>query len=170
MGTSSHSNRSQFLIDRYCHLWSNVDRSMKGIWSILGTITIIGIILTAIYKDHLSLNIGAVLLFIILFWALNMTIDLNAWHTRNLFFIAAIEREFLSQDDYGKLLPVSYRTPKHKWITFYFINIITFILLLFSISFYIFRFQINSCYMKDWYVHLIEWHWLVLILGILITI
>ena len=40
------------------------------------------------------------------------------------------EQEFLSAEDYGHLLPKGYRTPEKKWITFYKINMGTFVLFL----------------------------------------
>jgi hypothetical protein len=52
---------------------------------------------------------------------------MNAWHRRNLFFVVKAEREFLSDQDYGRILPARYKKPDKGCITFYAINVITFI-------------------------------------------
>lgn len=161
--------RNHFLQEQYGYLWANVDRSMKGIWSIIGVITVIGTIIVAIHKNYLPFNLGAIFAFGIIFWAINVTIDLNAWHRRNLFFITSIEREFVLNSDYGKLLPKKYRKPKPNWITFYSINIITFVLLLIVFSIYIFCEHNKLLPNMKWYHNFMDWHWLVWITGVVVS-
>ena len=104
---------------------------MDGIWKLLGPITLVGSIWFAIYQQYLPSNLGNALVFIIIFWAINVTIDFNQWHRRNLIFYTAVEREFLSSQDYGHLIPLKYKIPKKGWISFYRICLITFLTVLF---------------------------------------
>jgi hypothetical protein len=124
------TRRSEFLIQWYGVLWSNVDRAMQGVWQLLGPMTVAGTIIAAVHKSYLPLSLGACLAFLVVLWALNMAIDLNNWHRRNLAFLSAVEREFLRESDYGHLIVRKYRRPSAKWITFYKINAIAFLSLL----------------------------------------
>lgn len=129
--------RKDFIREMYRVYWANIARSMEGVWKILAPITVVGTIIVGVHKDYLPPSLGLSLAFVVIFWALNMTIDLNSWHRRNLFFLAKVEREFLNEEDYGVLLPVKYRRPKKQWITFYFINLLVFVILLLLIIAYI---------------------------------
>jgi hypothetical protein len=122
--------REAFLIEWYKILWTNARQSMDGTWKLFSPIPLVGTIWFAIYKQYLPINLGTALVFVIIFWAINVTIDLNQWHRRNLFFYTAVEREFFGDNDYGRLLPTKYRSPKKGWVTFYRICLLTFITLL----------------------------------------
>ena len=142
-------------------LWSNINRSMEGIWKTLAPITVVGTIVLAIEKGYVTYPIGSALVFLILLWGLNLTVDLNNWHRRNLCFLTAVEREFLRNNDYGRLTLSKYRKPSHKWITFYKINFITFSILLLVCIIY---FCCASTKQKD-----MLWSWVLLIIGIGVT-
>jgi hypothetical protein len=103
---------------------------MNGIWNVLATITLAGATIAAIEQKYVPLHIGIAGIYLIVLWAINMTIDLNSWHVRNLIFLAAIEREFLASSDYGRLLPKAYRTPATGWITYFSLNLLAFLILL----------------------------------------
>ncbi len=118
----------EFLRTWYQVLWSNVDRSMTSIWQIAGPIALVGA--GFMYMDRLGPHLAVSLQFVIVFWALNNTIDMNSWHRRNLIFIARVERHFLRKEDYGVVIPSSFREPRMEWIAFYSINAITFVVLL----------------------------------------
>jgi len=167
---NNKSQRAQFLLNRHSQLWSNIDRSMRGIWNILATITLVGAILVSIQKEYLPLSLGAILAFGVIFWGINMAIELNVWHRRNLFFLATIENQFLEEEDYGKVLPRDYKTPPNKWIRFYFINVITFIVLLLVIAVYVGYKEISSSSNSDRGLSYDVWHWIILVLGILVTL
>lgn len=133
MGTDE-VQRQEFVKEMYRVYWTNIDRSMEGVWKVLAPITVAGTILAGIHKDYLPVSLGLALVLIVILWALNITIDLNAWHRRNLQFTSKAEQVFLSDEDYGRLLPEEYKEPKLKWITIYKINLITFVsILLFTI-------------------------------------
>ena len=114
--------RADFVIEMYRVYWANMARSMEGVWKILAPITVAGTIIAAVHKEYLPGPLGISLAFLVIFWALNMTIDLNAWHRRNLFFLTKVEQQFLRSQDYGGLLPKEYKKPATGWITFYKIN------------------------------------------------
>ena len=126
-----NKSREAFLIEWYKILWNNARQSMDGIWKLLGPITLVGSIWFAIYQQYLPSNLGNALVFVIIFWAINVTIDFNQWHRRNLIFYTAVEREFLSSQDYGHLIPLEYKIPKKGWISFYRICLIAFLTVLF---------------------------------------
>lgn len=129
--SDGNDKRQDFIKEMYRVYWANIERSMEGIWKVLAPITVAGTILAGVHKDYLPPAFGLSLALIVILWAINVTIDLNAWHRRNLFFACKAEQLFLLADDYGRLLPKGYRTPKRKWITFYKINLVTFIIFLF---------------------------------------
>lgn len=121
-------HRDEFLRTWYGVLWSNIDRSMTSIWQIAGPIALVGA--AFIYMDKFGPHLTASLQLVILFWALNNTMDMNAWHRRNLIFVARVERQFLKEADYGAIIPGSFREPRVDWIEFYSINFVTFLALL----------------------------------------
>jgi hypothetical protein len=120
--------RAEFLRTWYQVLWSNIDRSMTSIWQIAGPIALVGA--AFIYMDRLGPHLTASLQLVIVFWALNNTIDMNSWHRRNLIFISRVECQFLREEDYGVVIPSSFRMPRIDWIEFYSINALTFLVLL----------------------------------------
>jgi hypothetical protein len=122
---ADQEKRLDFVKEMYRVYWSNMARSMEGTWKVIAPLTIVGTIIGAIHKDYLPVSLGLSLALAIVFWALNVTIDLNAWHRRNLFFLTKAERVFLLPEDYGRLLPPSYRTPPKGWIEFYIIHSVT---------------------------------------------
>lgn len=129
--SNGEDRRSDFVKEMYRVYWANMARSMEGVWKILSPITVAGTIIAGVHKDYLPAPMGISLALLVIIWALNVTIDLNAWHRRNLFFAAKAEQEFLSEQDYGRLLPGRYRKPDKGWITFYQINVIAFLTFLF---------------------------------------
>lgn len=124
------SGRDEFVREMYRVYWANMSRSMDGTWKLLAPVTVGGTIIAGVHKDYLPASMGLALAFLIVFWAMNITIDLNAWHRRNLLFASKAERTFLRESDFGTLLPSGYRTPKLDWITFYRINVMTFVVFL----------------------------------------
>lgn len=122
--------RADFIKEMYGVYWDNITRSMEGVWKVLAPLTVVGTIIAAIHQGYLPAFFGISLAFLIIFWALNVMIDLNDWHRRNLFFLTKSEHEFLNSDDWGKLLPKKYRIPDKGWITFYKINAVVFLVLL----------------------------------------
>lgn len=119
------AKRTDFIKEMYRVYWSNMARSMEGTWKVITPLTIVGTIIGAIHKDYLPVSLGLSLALVIVFWALNAIIDLNAWHRRNLFFLTKAEQEFLTPEDYGRLLPACYGTPPKGWIAFYTIHSVT---------------------------------------------
>lgn len=158
-----NDNRKSFLLEWYKILWSNAQKSMDSIWKLLGPLTLVGTVWIAIYKNYIPFSLGNSLVFIILFWAINITIDFNQWHRRNLIFYTAVEKEFFSKEDYGKLIPMKFEIPKSKWISFYMICVIVFCaLLIFSVVFALENRveQGDSC----------PYHWIIFGLGLIFSI
>lgn len=125
-----HPQRSDFLVAWYDILWRNIDRSMTGMWQVLAPITVVGTGLWAVGGEFLPLWVGGPAIVFVIMWAINLTIDLNSWHRRNLYLLATVERHFLNEEDYGRLIPCSYRTPNESWIRFYVVHGLTLGLLL----------------------------------------
>lgn len=121
-------DRNEFLKTWYTILWSNINRSMTSIWEIVGPIALVGGAFLS--TDRLGLHLTVSLQLVVVFWALNNTLDMNAWHRRNLIFAARVERQFLRDGDYGSVIPSSFREPKTSWIAFYSINFAAFVGLL----------------------------------------
>lgn len=126
-GSDKVDRRDEFLRNWYSILWSNIDRSMTSIWQIVGTIALVGA--AFIYSNKLGPHLTISLQLLIVFWAINNTMDMNAWHRRNLIFAARVETQFLHAQDYGTVIPSSFKEPRADWIEFYLINFVTFIVL-----------------------------------------
>lgn len=101
---------------------------MTSIWQIVGTIALVGA--AFVYSGKLGPHLTISLQLLIVFWAINNTMDMNAWHRRNLIFAARVETQFLHAQDYGTVIPSSFKEPRTDWIEFYLINFVTFILLM----------------------------------------
>lgn len=129
-------SKAEFLVTWYDVLWRNIDRSMTSMWQVLAPITVVGTGLWALGQGHLPLWIGGSALLLIIIWALNLTIDLNSWHRRNLYLLTSVERQFFEEQDYGSLIPSAYRTPKRNWVVFYVVHGWTFGVLLVVASAY----------------------------------
>ncbi|HZT69268.1 MAG TPA: hypothetical protein VFC10_05915 [Terriglobia bacterium] len=117
-------SRDEFLLKWYTVLWSNIDRSMRSIWEIVGPMALVGG--AFLFTDKLGLQLTTSLQLVVLFWALNNTMDMNSWHRRNLIFLTRVERQFLRESDYGTVIPSSFKEPPKRWIQFYKINFYTF--------------------------------------------
>ena len=143
--------RQKFLIEWYKILWNSARQSMDGIWKLIGPVTLVGTIWFAMYNQYIPFRLGSSLIFIILFWAINITIDFNQWHRRNLIFYTAIENKFLQKQDYGRLLPRDFRRPKKKWISFYRICFfVFFLMLIFSFLFALVQFDGSMAKRVPW--------------------
>lgn len=164
--TSNHEDRrADFIKEMYRVYWANISRSMEGVWKILAPITVAGTIIAAVHKDYLPPSLGISLSFVIILWALNVTIDLNAWHRRNLFFVCKAEKLFLTPEDYGCILPSRYKKPKTDWIAFYAINATIYLSLLVLIILYAWVWKIwDTSFFSGWLLPII-----VLIIGAVLT-
>jgi hypothetical protein len=94
---NGNNSRKDFIKEMYHVYWANISRSMEGVWKVLAPITVAGTILAGVHKDLLPAPLGIAIAFVVVLWALNVTIDLNAWHRRNLFFVAKAEQSFLTE-------------------------------------------------------------------------
>jgi len=130
--------KQAFLIERYKLLFAYTRQSMVGIWHLVGALTLIGSLLATVHKNFINFEIGFSLIFIVIFWAINVTVEYNQWHRRNLVFLTTIEREFLTSIDFGHILPSKYKTPPSKWISLYLLYmVVLLIILIFSIVIYV---------------------------------
>jgi hypothetical protein len=148
--------RPDFVIEMYRVYWANMARAMEGVWKVLGPVMVVGTVIAAVHEDVLPAPLGLSIAFVVVLWALSVTVDLNAWHRRNLFFLVRAERMFLSEHDYGGLLPAKYRTPPSGWITFYTINGLTFLVLLLLTALYAFCWKLpGSPFVDAWLLPLL---------------
>ena len=128
--------RADFIKEMYRVYWSNMGRSMDGVWKILAPITVAGTLVVGVHRDFLPASLGVSLAILVIIWGINVTIDLNAWHRRNLLFATKAEQRFLQPNDYGSLLPNVYARPSKAWITFYLINVLVFVAFLVLVALY----------------------------------
>ena len=78
------NDRKSFIKEMYKVYWNNIARSMDGIWKVLAPITVTGTIIVGVQEDFFPASFGVTLAIMVIIWALNITIDLNDWHRRNL--------------------------------------------------------------------------------------
>jgi len=159
------TRRADFVIEMYRVYWANITRTMEGVWKVLAPLTVVGTIIAGVHKDYLPALLGFSLAFTIIFWALNVIIDLNSWHRRNLFFLTKVEQQFLRKEDYGYLLPARYKRPKSDWITFYCINATVFVVLLVLVAVYAVACKlVGTGFVSHWLIPIA-----ILLVGIILT-
>jgi hypothetical protein len=103
--------KEQFLLSYHRIAWENINAHRDGLWKIL--IPYLGFYVAV--KDIYEM-VGAQYVFIA-FLALNafviaISINFNLWFLRNMAIIQNIESYFLDENDYGRLLPKSYKVPE----------------------------------------------------------
>lgn len=148
------SIKNDFLLAWYDILWRNIDRSMTGMWQVLAPITVVGTGLWALSEAYLPIWLGGSAILLVIFWALNLAIDLNSWHRRNMYLLTGVERYFLDESDYGSIIPKAFREPKREWVRFYSVHGWTFILLLILAIGYLFTLLIAGAAQC--------WQWLII--------
>ncbi len=106
------NKREQFLLHLYDQLWNSITRVEQGLWQFIGIYAGILVIHWTIGKTQPTL--AAYLTILVSFWGINIAINAGKWFERNRMMIINVEKQFLSKDDLGKIIPASYhkRSPR----------------------------------------------------------
>jgi hypothetical protein len=96
--------------------WSNITRAEDAAWKILATYTGLFAGLALAFTVVGPLGFATL---VILFSSLAIAISLNAnlWFVRNIGLISNLEKEFLREQDYGILIPASWRKGKVQFFS-----------------------------------------------------
>lgn len=104
------NDREKFLLEMYKVFWDNISRAFDSAWKMLAAYAALFAGLSFVYEVF-----GAVFVLGILipfsFVAVALALNSNLWFVRNLALVSNIEREFLYDDDFGKLLPERWKKP-----------------------------------------------------------
>jgi len=111
------SDRDKFLVEYYKKCWDNISRAEEAAWKMMAGYATLLAGLSFVYNDIGST--GFLLIIIIFsFFSASLSMNANLWFVRNIGLITNFEKEFLRNEDYGYLIPKSYR----KKIPFFHIN------------------------------------------------
>lgn len=105
---TQENDRKKFLLEFYQVCWNNVTRAEEASWKMFAAYTAVfaglafasEIIGTAGFLSVLS---------IFSFLAIALSLNANLWFVRNIGLISNLEKEFLSESDYGVLVPENYK-------------------------------------------------------------
>ncbi len=93
------ADRTDFLIEMYNQLCSEIDRHIKVTWQIVGVLLSTFAVFALIEKNIISLDIATSIVIAVCALAIGIIIESNFWYNRNLVIIANIERQFLVDTD-----------------------------------------------------------------------
>lgn len=115
--------RSEFLLHLYDALWENIRSFENSIWQFLavyGTILVASLSLIHTMSNSGGATKVPVIQFVVFAIitlssiGIAIVIDRAKWFRRNLLFIINLEREFLFENDLGKIMPKHYHEKKDK--------------------------------------------------------
>lgn len=91
--------KTEFLINMYNQMWSNINRHISIIWEPIGLlIAVIGLLaLTENEIINIDFTVSAIILFA--GWFMCYVIDSSHWYNRNLLIVSNIEALFLEKSD-----------------------------------------------------------------------
>jgi len=98
--------RDQFLLNLYNQLWNSITRVEEGLWQFVGIYAGILGVHWALGKQQPAL--AAWLTTLASFWGINIAVNAGKWFERNRMMIIGIEKQFLNDDDLGRIIPASY--------------------------------------------------------------
>ena len=115
---SELSNRDEFLIHMDDAFWNNISRAENLTWTM---IAVYGALIAGVGLAEQTITaIGAAFVLIVFGYVGScLSASSNLWYRRNLTLIGRIETQFLNENDYGFLLPPSYKKPRRFWTADY---------------------------------------------------
>jgi hypothetical protein len=99
MADDPSKSRTQFLLEMYKQMWSNINRHIVVIWQSISVLLGAFAVFALVEKKVISLDVASVLMVLIAGWLVAHVVDANYWYNRNLAIIANIERQFLNATD-----------------------------------------------------------------------
>jgi len=102
MSEQGDNLRNKFLLHLYDQLWNSITRVEQGLWQFIG-------IYAVIFVTHLTLGekdpfLATVLATLAGFWGINIAINAGKWFGRNRMMIINVEKQFLAEKDFGKII------------------------------------------------------------------
>jgi hypothetical protein len=106
------TERQQFLLKMYETTWHNIARTDEALWRFF--IAYVTVIIAALFLSDKYLNniyYGLIIAVFITAVATCYSFNVNLWFLRNLLIIGNLEVTFLDADDYGKIIPMTWKPP-----------------------------------------------------------
>lgn len=132
--------RKEYLIQYRNGLWTQIRAKEDTVWRFISFYAGAIILIVGFLKNDnptnfslapISLLIMVLAIIIVSFWGILIVLDSNYWMQRNLIFIGNIEKDLLTQDDFGLILPKTFVQPSNfRYVNSYFIQILFFSLTL----------------------------------------
>lgn len=142
MSTTQNDDRNKFLIEMYNNNWANISRSDDAAWKMIASYAALLAVVFFIY-DKIGLWVAGIILMLFSFFGMLFTLNQNLWFVRNIGIISNLEQEFLSEIDYGVIIPKKWKT-KYPFInteiyclffTFYLVMTIFGLILIYNFSY-----------------------------------
>lgn len=135
--------RKEYFIQYRNGLWTQIRAKEDWVWKFISFFAGALVLVAGLLQNDASGGISYLLLLAIIliiifisFWGLLIILDSNYWMQRNLIIIGNIEKELLSEDDYGKVIPKCYMHPsRFQYTNSFFIQIIFFSIILLFLLF-----------------------------------
>jgi len=128
--------RKEYLIQYRNGLWTQIRAKEDSVWRFISFYAGAIILIVGFLKNEnpsnislapISLLIMVMAIIIVSFWGILIVLDSNYWMQRNLIFIGNIEKDLLTQEDFGLILPKTFVQPSNfRYVNSYFIQIIFF--------------------------------------------
>ena len=109
------TRRDDFLLAMYRAAWDNVTQAEDTLWKVMAAYTAV---FAALAFASSTVGLGAVLLLVVVFGLFGAAVSQNAnlWFIRNMGMISNIERQFLFDDDYGRIIPERWKRGKVPFV------------------------------------------------------
>ncbi len=101
--TNDEQERKELILQMYNHFWQNISRSDEATWKIMASFAALIAAVSFVY-DKIGNIASGILLMIFSFIGLWLTANQNQWFIRNMALLSNIERTFLKDEDFGKIL------------------------------------------------------------------
>ncbi len=104
-------SREKLLLEMYRVFWDNISRASDSAWKALAAYAALFAGLSFVYSAFgATIVLGILIPFS--FMSIALALNANHWFIRNVALVGNVEREFLYGDDFGVLLPESWKRPK----------------------------------------------------------
>ena len=104
-------DRKKFVLHMYTVFWDNISHAFDSAWKVMAAYAALFAGLSFAYQFFgAAIVLGVLIPFS--FVSVALALNANLWFVRNIALISNIEREFLYDDDYGKLFPEGWKEPR----------------------------------------------------------
>ncbi len=101
----------EYLIQWRSSLWVSIREKESNVWKFITFYASAVALIIGLGEKYTNTFVIAFVIGILSFWGLAIVIDANSWMARNLKLIGNIEKLFIPEEEYGRLIPGYYSSP-----------------------------------------------------------